>query len=118
MSHQLASEVYKILVAAAARIVFGDRLAEAGGFLELGVEVDRALHEIFTELGPQLAQNFARQLSARVVERRKHANQNILSAAISKHFERLHHLRQTMQAEEAGFDGNDRLIRGFESIER
>ena len=42
VAHQLAGEVDEVLVAAGTRIVLGDRLAEAGGLLQLGVEVDRA----------------------------------------------------------------------------
>jgi hypothetical protein len=118
MAHQLAGEVDEILVAARARIVFGDRLPKLAASLQLRVEVDRALHEVVAELARSSESTSRAELRARVVQRREHADEMLCLAALLHQLQRLHHLRQAVQAEEAGLDGTMTFVAGAQRVER
>ena len=115
--HQLAGEIDKVFVPPAARVVFRDRLAEARGLFELGVEVHRRLHQVVAELRAEFAEHFTRQFRAGVVQRRQHADLQLVSTLLAHHLQRLHHLRQPVQAEIPRLHGDDDFVAGLERVE-
>src|SRR6266550_5578294 len=117
MAHELAGEVDEILVAARTGIVFGDGLAKTGGFFQLGVEIDRAVHEIVAEFVSELGEDFAAEFGAGVILSWEDADLDFVVALVAEDFEGLHHLGQAVEAEESGFDGDDDFIAGAEGVE-
>ena len=116
-THQFARQLKEVLEAFGGGIVFGDGLAERGGFLELGVEVDGGIHEKGAELLAEFSQDFTGELRADVIERGEDANVEVLMALLFELFEQFKLFGQAMEGEITGFNRDDHVGGGAHGVE-
>ena len=107
----------EILEALGGGVVFGDGLAEGGGFLEFGVEVDRGIHEQVAELFAEFGQNLAGEFGADVIEGGEDPDAEFLVTLFAELLEEFELLGKAVEREVAGLDGDDDVRRGTHGVE-